>query len=134
MRRPAAQRRIRKFESNQSGIETNCSKISLLWRFGLNRTRVELKLSTYLVGTKVVFSLNRTRVELKLDVADYCLLWWPGLNRTRVELKRAGLRAAFDHQLGLNRTRVELKRRWGKIRNRWGGVFESNQSGIETNH
>jgi len=53
------------FESNQSGIETICISNHLHDRFGLNRTRVELKPLWDGVSPSAFFSLNRTRVELK---------------------------------------------------------------------
>jgi len=100
---------------------------------GLNRTRVELKrLSRIEIETGEV-CLNRTRVELKLPRNWETRMDCASLNRTRVELKRSGGRQASPSVMRLNRTRVELKlfrTNTFQIRD---FMFESNQSGIETN-
>ena len=98
-------------ESNHRGIETR-SRYSNRHRRGgrLNRTIVELKLSSRLYHYRICLSLNRTIVELKPDLqdADVCC------------------------DLSLNRTIVELKHRPVGVAGVGVVVLESNHRGIET--
>jgi len=99
-----------RFESNQSGIETDIFEECIDNFIRLNRTRVELKLYCSMPSARpMALSLNRTRVELKPiqdgRLSRVAFVWiepewnwnsgriWlvpcgaPCLNRTRVELK-----------------------------------------------
>jgi len=61
------------FESNQSGIETKLLNVNLHWKLDrLNRTRVELKPSSRAFFCASASCLNRTRVELKRKVQRRC--------------------------------------------------------------
>jgi len=109
--RNARDRDFQRFESNQSGIETNPGSVpsSRGRQFESNQSGIETQ-NWYLFGLTLAVRLNRTKVELKRGLADMRTVSTCGLNRTKVELKPHGEKQNNQSQQS----------------------FESNQSGIET--
>ena len=83
-------------------------------------------------GPRKIRRLNRTIVELKLSTAKWRDFLESRLNRTIVELKRSLLANLLERRTRLNRTIVELKHEPVKTFYWLARELESNHRGIET--